>query len=246
MRTRSRRTALTLFAAGILVASVARADNLYYLSVYCEGTRNPTVILGLHVVNPGAGSIFLCAGMCGGKMVQIADVLAGLPAEVSAGLTAEVEKHEANAAAGRGESLTTCRGRTPPPAPPGADDCKKNPTVPGFVYSVAQLPAGGDPNIRGGNVRVRVEPRRDSNDIGTVPNGGRLLYREVRKVNGKTWYYVQVPGSRSAMGWVDQKETTCIRPQNPPALQPIWSNPGKSAFSPGFRAITYCGCGMRG
>lgn len=114
MRTRSRRTALTLFAAGILVASVARADKfkMYQLQVYCENSQVATVIFGHIVTEPSMGTKVMCAGRCRGGMVPIADVLAGLPAEVSAALRAKVEKHEENAAAGKGRSLALCGGAT--------------------------------------------------------------------------------------------------------------------------------------
>lgn len=107
---RSRRTALTLFAAGILIASVARADTfkMYQLQVYCGDSQVATVIFGHVVKEASMGTKVICAGRCPGGTVPIADALAGLPAEVSAALTAKVEKHEENAAAGNGRSLAGC------------------------------------------------------------------------------------------------------------------------------------------
>lgn len=50
----------------------------------------------------------ICVGSCPGGMVSLADALAGLPAEARDGLNAKVEKHEEDAAAGKGRSLAAC------------------------------------------------------------------------------------------------------------------------------------------
>lgn len=107
---RSRRTALSLFAAGILVASIVRADSfkMYQLRVYCGDSQVATVIFGHIVDEPTMGTKVMCAGNCPGGKVPIADALAGLPADVSAAFEAKVKKHEENAAAGNGQSLAGC------------------------------------------------------------------------------------------------------------------------------------------
>ena len=103
--------ALALLAAGVLVASGARADGfkMYQLLVFCGNSQVATVIFGHTVDEPSMGTKVICAGNCPGGWVSIADAVAGLPAGVSASLTAKVEKHKANTAAGKkGPSLAGC------------------------------------------------------------------------------------------------------------------------------------------
>lgn len=212
--------ALTLFAAGILVASVARADNIYDLYVYCEESSIPTVILGHVVINQGAGTTIMCAGRCGGgRTVRIADVLAGanVPAEVRTALTAKVEEHQANAAAGRGRSLASCGGG----GVAGEDGCKKK-TVPAAIY----VNAGG--RITG---KIQRQPGSDSPVLSSPPNGTRLVYREVRQSGGQTWYYVQIPGREA--GWISGSDTACVRPPAAvivPRIRPV--DPGLTSERP--------------
>jgi hypothetical protein len=102
---------LALFAAGILVASVARADGFrsYQLAVYCGHSPVATATFWQDVTKPGTmGLKSICAGSCPGGMVPLADALAGLPAEARDGLMAKLVKHEENAAAGKGRSLAVC------------------------------------------------------------------------------------------------------------------------------------------
>jgi len=46
----------------------------------------------------------------------------------------------------------------------------------------------------------------------------RYIFRDVRTVNGETWYYVQNPGGGS--GWISSKNVGCTRPKAPPPSRP--------------------------
>ena len=102
--------ALTLFAASVLVASGVRADSfkMYQLRLYCGNPQVATVIFGHTVDEPTMGTKVICAGNCPGGRVSIADAISKLPAGASAALTAKVDKHRENAAAGAGQSLAGC------------------------------------------------------------------------------------------------------------------------------------------
>jgi len=102
--------ALTLLAAGVLVASGAQAEGFrtYQLRVFCGNAQVATVILSHTAEPPSMGTKVICAGNCPGGRVSIKDAVGGLPAGVSESLTAKVEKHKENAAAGKGPSLAGC------------------------------------------------------------------------------------------------------------------------------------------
>jgi hypothetical protein len=196
--------ALALFAAGILLTSVARPDQLYHLNVYCDDSHVATATFGHTVTTHDAGSIFLCAGVCGGRLpiTDIKDVLAALPAEVSAGLTAELQAHQASA------ELYEC-ARSVPGSSAAADACKQNPSLPRGIFLLSRSE---------GVTRIHAEPRRESKRM-SGPNGALGVLREVRQVDGKIWFYVRMAGLPS--GWVEASDTTCIRPREsrPPPIR---------------------------
>ena len=78
----------------------------YQLRVFCGNSAIPTEAFWHDVGEDSMGVNVRCAGNCPGGKVPLADALAGLPAEVSAALKAKVEKHQENAAAGKGRSLS--------------------------------------------------------------------------------------------------------------------------------------------
>lgn len=139
----SRLTALGFLAASVFVASAARADQIYQVNVFCDKSPAAVVVLSHVLKNQGAGSIIRCAGLCRGGMVQIADVLAGFPAEVSIALAAQVEDHEAKAAAGSGQSIASCGWSSPYSAADRSsaeDHCKKDPAAaPGSVFYSGEI-----------------------------------------------------------------------------------------------------------
>jgi hypothetical protein len=111
--------ALTLFAAGILAALAAPAVatapfKSYQLLVFCGNSQVASATFWQDVKEESMGLKSICVGTCPAGTVPLADVLAGLPAEVSAGLRAQVEKREADAAAGKGRSLAACLNLKPP------------------------------------------------------------------------------------------------------------------------------------
>lgn len=88
----------------------------YQLRVFCENAQVATATFWYDVKEQSMGLKSICAGNCPEGTVTIADALAGLPPEVSAALKAMVEKHQENAAAGKGQSLACLRdGKEPPP-----------------------------------------------------------------------------------------------------------------------------------
>jgi hypothetical protein len=98
----------------------------YKLVVYCGNSGVATVIFGHEVTTGGTqgrplmGTHSICAGDypgCGtGGTVSLEAALAGLPAQVSAALKAKVDKHQENAAAGKGRPLTCLRDDKKPPS----------------------------------------------------------------------------------------------------------------------------------
>lgn len=86
----------------------------YQLRVFCGNSAIPTEAFWHDVGEDSMGVNVRCAGNCPGGNVPLADALAGLPAAVSAALKAMVEKHQENAAAGKGWRLTCLGGKEPP------------------------------------------------------------------------------------------------------------------------------------
>jgi hypothetical protein len=102
----------------------------YQLVVYCGNSGVATVIFGHEVTSGGTvgrplmGNKSICAGNCPGGTgtVPLAAALAGLPAQVSAALQAKVDKHQADAAAGKGRPLTCLQdGKENPKCEPPRD-----------------------------------------------------------------------------------------------------------------------------
>jgi hypothetical protein len=86
----------------------------YQLKVYCENSQVASATFW-HDVGTSMGLKQICAGKCPRGTVPLAEALAGLPAEVSAALKAKVDKHQENAAAGKGRPLACLRdGKKPP------------------------------------------------------------------------------------------------------------------------------------
>jgi hypothetical protein len=130
-----------IFFAGKPELSSAQTEGfeIYQLSVHCGDSQLPSAIFGHRVTEGGTvgrplmGTWSICAGNCPGGAVSYADALAGLPAAVSAALQAKVDKHQADAAAGKGWRLN-CLGddKKPPekkcekPTPwfDGSSNCK--------------------------------------------------------------------------------------------------------------------------
>jgi hypothetical protein len=88
----------------------------------------------------------------------------------------------------------------------GKEDCKENPTPPGSVYA-------GVPGAR-----TRSAPDKTSQAIGSPVWGGRLVYQEVKKVNGNVWYKVARPSHLA--GWISEEEVFCELPPPPPPRPP--------------------------
>ncbi|RPH75855.1 MAG: hypothetical protein EHM80_15620 [Nitrospiraceae bacterium] len=80
----------------------------YQLKVYCENSQVASATFW-HDVGTSMGLKQICAGNCPRGTVPLAEALAGLPAEVSAALKAKVDKHQENAAAGKGRPLICLR-----------------------------------------------------------------------------------------------------------------------------------------
>jgi hypothetical protein len=91
----------------------------------------------------------------------------------------------------------------PPPAPPAPPDhnCKKNPKVPGAMFSM---------NTQTGLGKVHSEPTADSQVISTEVNGMRMVYREVRENKEGKWFYVTRPARPP--GWMKESDLVCNRP----------------------------------
>lgn len=110
-----------IYLAGKPELSLAQSDGfkMYQLLVFCGGTSLASKIFG-HTVTEGGtvgrplmGTKSICVGNCGGDSVSLENALAGLPAAVSANLKTQVDKHQADAAAGKGSSLTCLMNATP-------------------------------------------------------------------------------------------------------------------------------------
>jgi hypothetical protein len=87
----------------------------------------------------------------------------------------------------------------------GEDSCKDDPADEGFVYT--DKPTS-----------VRSEASGAAAAVAQPPSGSRLLYREYRRVGGRTWFHVQTPGGTS--GWLSGDDAACTRPQAPPPPRP--------------------------
>lgn len=110
------------------------------------------------------------------------------------------------------------------------------PEIPGFIF------AGkcGHPYDR--RAKVHSSPSEDSPVVGVAPTGMRLVFRDKKRVNAKSWYYVESPGGTS--GWLSGDDTCCRRQSDVPSMRPIHiidSGIGNSA-----RPIGGLGCGARG
>jgi hypothetical protein len=115
----------SIFLAGKPEVISAQDDGfkMYQLLVFCGDSSLASAIFG-HVVTSGGtvgrplmGTKSICVGNCGGSgSVSLDSGLAGLPASVSAGLRAKVDKHQADAAAGNGSRLTCLADDVKPPS----------------------------------------------------------------------------------------------------------------------------------
>jgi hypothetical protein len=90
------------------------------------------------------------------------------------------------------------------------EDCKENPKPPGSVY-VGIVPA----------ISIHAQPSETSEAVSSPFYGARLRYREVRKVDGRTWYRIEGPPYKS--GWVSEEEVFCELPPQPPPPPPDYS-----------------------
>lgn len=117
-----------IFFAGKPEPSFAQNYLSYELKVYCGNRPNPEQFW--YNVKGDKNSMGVsparCAGNCPGGKISLEDALAGLPAEVSTGLRAEVAKHEAKAAAGKASSIAKCvgNGKDAKGQPPQCEDSK--------------------------------------------------------------------------------------------------------------------------
>lgn len=76
-------------------------------------------------------------------------------------------------------------------------------------------------NDSGGSVRVYESPSTGSATLASLPNGSRVCYKMVMKVDGQEWFQVKPPGKPG--GWVSSRDLKCHRPGEPP---PILNYPG--------------------
>lgn len=81
----------------------------YDLRVFCGGPQVASATFWHDVPESSMGLKTIDVGNCKRCNVSLADALAGLPAAVSTALKAKVDKHQADAAAGKGSRLT-CLG----------------------------------------------------------------------------------------------------------------------------------------
>jgi hypothetical protein len=142
------------FFAGKLELSSAQDGGfkMYQLLVFCGNSGLASAIFG-HTVTEGGtvgrplmGTKSICVGNCGGGgTVSLEDALAGLPAEVSAALKAKVDKHQEDAAAGKGSRLTCLQDGKEKPK--DKEDCEK--PTPWFGP-----PPSGCKDVRSPNVRI--------------------------------------------------------------------------------------------
>src|SRR5688572_30925161 len=88
-------TSVLVMVVGSWQPSFGQKDEfyLYQLHVYCN---DPQVASAAFTVKGTGmmGTKVLCAGKCEGKTVSFEEALAGLSAGVTAGLKAELQKHE--------------------------------------------------------------------------------------------------------------------------------------------------------
>jgi hypothetical protein len=91
----------------------------YQLKVFCENSQVASATFW-HDIGTSMGLKQLCAGNCAGGTIRLAEALAGLPVAVSTALQTQVDKHQENAAAGRGRVLT-CLGEG---SQPSDDKCQ--------------------------------------------------------------------------------------------------------------------------
>ena len=118
-----------IFLAGKPELSFAQDEGFktYQLLVFCDNSAVASAIFGYEVTQGGTvgrplmGLKSICVGKCGGGTVPLADALAGLPDRVSAALQAQVDKHQEDAAAGKGSRLTCLGGDKAPPCEPPRD-----------------------------------------------------------------------------------------------------------------------------
>jgi len=97
------------------------------------------------------------------------------------------------------------------------DSCKKFPAVGAPIFALSPT---------AGVVRLRVEPRSSAPGA-TAANGTKLMPREIRQIDGKTWYYVTPAGLPA--GWIEASDVVCSRPRTtppPPCNMPCyWPDP---------------------
>jgi hypothetical protein len=86
------------------------------------------------------------------------------------------------------------------------EDCKDNPKVPGSIYTGVPFAS------------TRAQPSETSEVVGSPFYGLRLSYREVKTIDGTTWYNVHSP--RHYAGWISEDEVFCELPPPPPPPPP--------------------------
>jgi len=135
-----------IFFAGKPQPSSAQNDGfkIYDLLVFCGDSQLASAIFGHEATEGGTvgrplmGTKTICVGKCGGGTVTLPAALAGLPAAVSAALQAKVDKHQADAAAGKAWRLNCLGDGKKPPDCYDYGDAESEGAVPWF-----------DPSARG-------------------------------------------------------------------------------------------------
>lgn len=76
-----------------------------------------------------------------------------------------------------------------------------------------------------GSIRIFEMPSSASAPLAAIPNGTRVCYKMVMKVDGQEWFQVRPPGKPA--GWVSSKDLKCRRPGEPlPIFPPGRPDPG--------------------
>lgn len=217
------RVALILFG-GLLVAAGARADGfrIYQLQVYCTKSQVATVIFGYVAPPPSVGTKVICAGHCPGGKVAMKDALAGLPPEASKGLQQQLDKHEENAAAGKGKSLAGC-------------ECDKE-KIEGLKGRIRGLREAADAHRKDFNQKT--SERAEARDrlwgkgeglrfeSGSIAEFGKSVRDSLMIAGGDTGVGKIVKKAETAQGWVE----TAVSIGSSPASLEAWAEYGEKVL----------------
>ena len=88
-------------------------------------------------------------------------------------------------------------------ANPNGKYCGANMPERGAVFAMGSMSVG----------RIHSTAAASSAIVGTQPNGTRLVYHRITRINGEPWYYVSPPGRPA--GWIQGSAVACTRPGTP-------------------------------